>query len=87
MTEVKAKAVIYYRNKIEINTDPQRRCYKGCPASSELVWTSWTPLETVTAERVARRCQFWRELNDYAVSQRGEKARSEFKVEFNPHKE
>lgn len=25
----------------EVNTDPQRRCYNGCHAKSELVWSEW----------------------------------------------
>lgn len=33
--------VVQYRKKIEVNTDPQRRCYDGCHASSEFVWTDW----------------------------------------------
>lgn len=57
---------------IEINTDPQRRCYNGCHAKSELVWTQWTVLDSnVKPEKVESILKFWRELNDYAVSQRG----------------
>lgn len=29
------------RKQIEVNTDPQRRCYNGCHFSSEMVWTEW----------------------------------------------
>ena len=29
------------RRSIEVNTDPQRRCYNGCHASSEIRWTEW----------------------------------------------
>lgn len=32
------------RELIEINTDPQRRCYNGCHAKSEKVWTDWAEL-------------------------------------------
>lgn len=71
---------ILIRRRRLINTDPQRRCYNGCHFSSELVWTAWEVLEYDIAEdKVERRLQFWRELNDYAISQRGEGARSEFK--------
>lgn len=64
---------IYVRRLIEINTDPQRRCYNGCHAKSELVWTNWELLESeVSLEKVSRKLEFWRELNDYAISQRGE---------------
>lgn len=27
------------RRKVEVNTDPQRRCYNGCHASSEMQWS------------------------------------------------
>ena len=73
--------MIQYRLKIEINTDPQRRCYNGCHFSSEIVWTAWTDLESTTADRVETRLTFWRELNDYAVKARGEVGtRKEFRV-------
>lgn len=32
------------RKQVEVNTDPQRRCYNGCHARSELVWTDWMDL-------------------------------------------
>jgi len=32
--------------QIEINTDPQRRCYNGCHFKSKLVWTDWDTLLT-----------------------------------------
>lgn len=35
---------LWVRKQIEVNTDPQRRCYYGCHASSELVWTDWEPI-------------------------------------------
>lgn len=72
---------IRYRNQIEVNTDPQRRCYNGCHFSSEFQWTAWGDLEVrVKAEKLEKRMTFWRELNDYAVSQRGKGARSEFEA-------
>lgn len=68
------------RKQVLVNTDPQRRCYNGCNFSEELQWTSWDVLEfNIPEERVEARLKFWRELNDYAVSQRGEGARSEFR--------
>lgn len=77
--------VIMHRKRILVNTDPQRRCYNGCHFSSELQWTAWSVLESMRylkpgADPQAR-LTFWRELNDYAVSQRGEGARTEFKLE------
>lgn len=57
------------RKQIEINTDPQRRCYNGCHFSSELSWTGWDWLEyDVKPEDVENRLKFWRELNEYSVS-------------------
>jgi hypothetical protein len=35
---------LYVRRQVEVNTDPQRRCYNGCHAKSELVWTDWQEL-------------------------------------------
>lgn len=73
--------VIMRRNQMLINTDPQRRCYNGCHFKSELVWTSWENLDfQPTKEKADQRLKFWTGLNDYAVSQRGEGARSEFKI-------
>ena len=64
-----------------VNTDPQRRCYNGCHAKSELIWSPWTWLEfEIDPTKADRRLQFWRELNDYAISQRGESARNEFRA-------
>lgn len=38
------KHTLYVRRQILINTDPQRRCYNGCFAKSELIWTDWVDL-------------------------------------------
>lgn len=76
--------VIWRRTRVEVNTDPQRRCYWGVHARSEKQWTAWAPLEhskyllTPGADSEAR-LKFWRELNDYSVSVGG--SRSEYKVE------
>jgi hypothetical protein len=72
------KVAIHSRSLVEVNTDPQRRCYNGGHIKSELRWTSWALLEPVAEERVSERLKFWRELNDYAISQRGESARLNF---------
>lgn len=69
------------RSLIEINTDPQRRCYNGCHFSSEIVWTAWGTLRlSVPEDRVERTLAFWRNLNDYAVSQRGQMATTEYRA-------
>lgn len=75
---------ISFRKRIEVNTDPQRRCYNGCHAKSELWWSAWQVLEYCTlGSKAEGRLKYWRELNDYAISQRGESARCEFKLEDN----
>lgn len=69
------------RRRIEVNTDPQLRCYNGVHAKSEMRWTAWEPLEIgVSADKIERRLTFWQELNDYAISQRGESAKCEFEA-------
>ena len=75
------KYTIMFRNRLLINTDPQGRCYDGYLISSKLVWSEWAVLDYTTGEKVAARLKFWTELNDYAVSQRGESAKSEFKIQ------
>lgn len=70
---------IMVRKKLLINTDPQRRCYDGCHYTSELVWSPWEVLE-VNVKNPTERLKFWNELNDDAVSERGNSAKSEFKT-------
>lgn len=72
---------LYTRARVLVNTDPQRRCYNGCHFSSELQWTAWAVLDSFPADQAAAKLQFWQELNNYAVSQRGESAKREFKME------
>lgn len=73
--------VIEQRRLREVNTDPQRRCYHGAHFRSEIRWSVWDDLEIgVPEEKVEERLKFWRELNDYAIQQRGEEARKEFRV-------
>lgn len=72
---------IEFRVRRLVNTDPQRRCYNGCHYSSELQWTDWNTLENqVSEDAVTDRVKFWRELNDYAISERGEGARRELRI-------
>lgn len=75
------RLVIMHRRKVFVNTDPQRRCYNGCFYSYEYVWGRWEVLGYIKPEEQESRLKFWRELNDYAVNERGESARSEFKIE------
>ena len=58
--------MIQQRKLIEVNTDPQRRCYYGCHASSELIWTAWEDLDEAAEDKIQAKLEFWKELNDYA---------------------
>lgn len=73
---------IEHRRLVEVCTDPLRRCYHGVFAKSELQWTAWSELETwpKTREEVEQRMEFWKDLNDYAVRERGQGAWAEFRV-------
>jgi hypothetical protein len=62
-----------------VNTDPQRRCYNGCHAKSEMQWGEWECLQwDVKPDKVEHRLKFWRELNEYSVSVGG--TASEYRV-------
>ena len=71
--------IIQSRSLIEVNTDPQKRCYNGCHKSSEMVWTNWSDLDYIKPENEHSKLTFWRELNAYAVKSRGEGAKQEFR--------
>jgi hypothetical protein len=76
------KFSVKMRRRLVINTDPQRRCYYGVNAKEELVWSDWEEVDFELPEsRVGERLKFWRELNDYAIGERGQSARCEFKAE------
>lgn len=67
---------------VEINTDPQRRCYYGAHARSELVWTAWSELDRfVDKQKAEHSLAFFAGLNDYAVSQRGQGAKCEYRIQ------
>jgi len=76
--------VIQVRRKMLVNTDPLRRCYNGAYFSTETVWSPWENLESMRFLKPGTdpqaRLKFWRELNDYAVSQRGKGAWCEFRL-------
>lgn len=68
---------IEQRGRRLVNTDPLRRCYNECHFSSKLVWMQWQVIEyNVTKDRI----NFWRELNDCAVRDRGESALVEYRL-------
>lgn len=72
------------RSQYLVNTDPQRRCYNGCHAKSEYRWGEWEVIDwDIAPERVEDRLKFWSDLSDYAVSFRGEGARSEYRAKEN----
>ena len=55
---------IYGRKQVEVNTDPQRRCYNGCHFSSEWVWTDWFRLGAVfSLEEAEQSVASWKKLN------------------------
>lgn len=47
------KYTLFFRKQIEVNTDPQRRCYNGCHASSEIRWTNWAEICTYSSKNIA----------------------------------
>lgn len=56
--------LIQSREQHEYNTDPQRRCYDGCHASSEWRWTDWGTLGSAETEDEAKESvEGWRYLN------------------------
>ena len=57
------KYTVYSREQHEVNTDPQRRCYNGCHASSEWQWTPWAPLyDLPSAQEAQESVESWRAL-------------------------
>lgn len=67
------------RSKYMHLNDP--RCYNGAYFDAEFLWGPWESLESnLPQERIDHKLKFWTELNDYAVSARGESAKREFKV-------
>ena len=67
MTVVEASAKRYLvqsRERVEVCTDPQRRCYNGAFASSEMQWTPWATLYPIRGrEEAEKSVQNWTELN------------------------
>ena len=62
-------------------TDPQRRVYNGCAYKSKQSFRPWETLESGISEKdINERLNFWVDLNNYAVSQRGESSRNKYRV-------
>lgn len=63
--------VLESRRLLEVNNDPLRRCYDGCHFSTKKFWGPWQPLCQVQEDRIEETLRYWRELNDFAVRERG----------------
>lgn len=62
-------------------TDLQRRVYNGCAFSSRQSFTPWETIESgLSLEEADQRLEFWVDLNNYAVSQRGETSRNKYRI-------
>lgn len=46
-------ATVLVRKPVEVNTDPQRRCYDGCHFSSRVDWSEWAPVCTYASRETA----------------------------------
>jgi len=44
---------VWFRRKVEVCTDPQRRCYDGAFFSSEIVWSGWDSICTYSTKEIA----------------------------------
>lgn len=72
--------VLMVRSKYLHLNDP--RCYNGAYFDAEHRWSQWEVLDRLpTQEEADSKVTSWTELNDYAVSQRGDSAKREFKIE------
>lgn len=66
--------IIEQRVLMEVNTDPQRRCYNGCHYKSEMIFSQWDWLVLdVPFNELEQKLKFWRELGEYSVSVGGRK--------------
>ncbi len=71
--------VIMRRSQYLHLNDP--RCYDGCYFDAVLMWGGWEEFERYpTLDKANARMNFWIELNEYAVSQRGKSAKVKYKV-------
>lgn len=57
------------------------RCFNGAYGDERYEWGDWRPLELEVPEyKIEARLAWWRDLNDYAVSQRGDSALQQFRA-------
>jgi hypothetical protein len=76
MSSIKV-VTLWVRRKIEVCTDPQRRCYNGAFARSEWVWGEWMDLFDLSSWESAEESRaFYSEINptrEYRVMPLGER--------------
>lgn len=76
--------MIEYRKRTLVATPgSQRRCYNGCfhPRDWEEAWTDWDWLSLkLSKEQAEEKLSFWKDLNAYAVKERGAGAMQEFRI-------
>jgi hypothetical protein len=77
---IKYTHLILQRRKYLVNNDSLKRCYDGCYFDASYEWTQWLEFIHITEEDLESKLKFWRELNDYAVSQRGSSAKCEYRA-------
>lgn len=74
--------ILQVKEQFFVNRDPQKRCYNGAYFDAGYEWGQWQDFCTESAVTCTLEhwMKYWRELNDYAVSQRGEGARKQFRI-------
>lgn len=76
-----ARLQLEVRSKVLVNIDGKRRCYNGCYEGWEYQDSPWEVFDSdVPPDKQESTLEFWRDLNDYAVSQRGSGARREYRI-------
>jgi len=60
------KYLLMVQRAVEVNTDPQLRCYNGCHFSSEFVKQSWEVLySSDNKEELEIDAKSWQKLNEH----------------------
>lgn len=54
---------LFFRKKITVNTDPERRCYNGCNFSEETIWTDWAFIGPYSKENAESSAKTFKEIN------------------------
>ena len=75
------KLNLLMRQKYFVFDDPLRRCYNGAYGKHHYEWGPWETLySNIKKEKGNEILTYWEDLNAFAVSQRGEAAKKEFKL-------